>query len=77
MNTIRKTISLPPELARVAEEMANTDGKTLSAVVQEALRAARASRLRDELGTIQDYWSRRAAERGVLGEGDLDRYLGA
>ena len=72
---VKKTISLPPELARAAEQMARDDGKTLSAVVQDALRAAQAARLRDDLKTLQEYWSRRAKERGILTEEDLERYL--
>ncbi len=74
---IKKTISLPPDLARDAETMARAEGKTLSAVVQEALREARASRLRRELGTLQDYWSSRAKHQGILTEEDLERYLDA
>ena len=72
---VRKTISLPPDLARDAEATARAEGKTLSAVVQEALRQARAARLREELGALQDYWSRRARERAILSEEDLQRYL--
>ena len=74
---VKKTISLPPDLARVAEAMARAEGKTLSAVVQDALREARTSRLREELGTLQDYWSRRAKEQGILTEEDLQRHLDA
>ena len=74
---VKKTISLPPDLARVAEAMAQAEGKTLSAVVQDALREARTSRLREELGTLQDYWSRRAKEQGILTEEDLQRHLEA
>ena len=74
-SAVKKTISLPPELAREAEEVARVEGKTLSAVVQDALRAARASRLEGELGALQGYWSRRAKERGILTEQDLERYL--
>ena len=74
---VRKTISLPAELARDVESTAQIEGKTLSAVVQEALRQARAARLRDELGALQGYWSRRAQERAILSEEDLDRYLRA
>ena len=76
-SAVKKTISLPPDLARDAELMARTEGKTLSAVVQDALRAARAVRLNDELGELQDYWSRRAKELGILTEEDLHRYLRA
>jgi len=72
---VKKTISLPPELAREAEETARAEGKTLSGVVQDALRAARVSRLRGELRSIQGYWSRRAKEKGLLTERDLERYL--
>ena len=49
---VRKTISLPSDLARDAEETARAEGKTLSAVVRDALRQARAVRLRGELGGI-------------------------
>lgn len=72
---VRKTISLPPELAREAEDIARAEGKTLSAVVQDALRASRALRLRNELREIQGHWSRKAKENGILSEKDLERYL--
>ena len=76
-NAVRKTISLPPDLARAAEQMAQAEGKTLSAVVQEALRKARAEYFEQELDALQDHWSRRAKERGILTEEDLRRYLEA
>ena len=63
---VKKTISLPAELAKEAEERARTEGKTLSAVIQDALRAARAARLKQDLRGIQDYWSRKAKEKGIL-----------
>ena len=72
---VRKTISLPPDLARAAKEMARTEGKTLSAVVRDALREAQATRLREELSALQGYWSRRAKEQGILSEEDLQKYL--
>ncbi len=72
---VRKAISLPPELAREAEEIARAEGKTLSAVVQDGLRQARAHRLKRELDNIQGYWSRVAREKGILSEDDLERYL--
>lgn len=73
--TVKKTISLPPELAKEAEERAQAEGKTLSAVVQEALRSVRATRLKKELHHLQGYWSRKAEEKGIFTERDLDRYL--
>jgi hypothetical protein len=73
---VKKTISLSPELAREAEQIAQTQGKTLGADVQDALRQARAKRLKQELHEVQDYWSRKARERKILTEEDLQRYLG-
>lgn len=72
---VKKTISLPEELAEEAEEIARAEGKTLSAVVQDALRASRAARLKGELHAIQGYWSRKAKEKGILSEKELERYL--
>ena len=72
---VKKTISLPPDLAKEAEEIARTEGKTLSAVIQDALRATRAARLKSELRGIQGFWSRKAKEKRILSEKDLERYL--
>jgi Ribbon-helix-helix protein, copG family. len=74
-HAVKKTISLPEELAREAEEIAREEGKTLSAVIQDALRLARAQRIRNDLDAIRGYWSRIAKEKGILSEKDLDRYL--
>lgn len=74
-NAVKKTISLPPEIAREAEEYARAEGKTLSAVVQDALRAAKAARLHGELAAMQQHWSRKARSKGILTQKDLDRYL--
>jgi len=74
---VKKTISLPPDLARAVEEIARAEGKTISAVVQDALREVRASRLHEELKDLQGYWSTHAKERGILTEEDLERYLRA
>lgn len=74
-NAVKLTISLPPELAKGTEEIARTEGKTLSAVIQDALRVARRTRLKNEFQGIQGYWSRKAKEMGVLTEKDLKRYL--
>lgn len=72
---VKKTISLPANLAREAEQLARAEGKTLSAVIQDALRSARIERQRQELRGIQGYWSRKAREKGILTEQDLERYL--
>jgi len=72
---VKKTISLPPDLAKQIEEIAETEGKTVSAVVQDALRLARREYLKREYAGIQGYWSRKAREKGILTEKDLRRYL--
>ena len=72
---VKKTVSLPPELARLAEQMARAEGKTVSAVIQDALRLARTQHLEREFREIQGYWSRKVQEKGVLSEEDLERYL--
>ena len=72
---VKKTISLPPDLAKEAEEMAAEEGKTLSGIIQEALRIARKERLRKGLKESQGYWSRKAKEKGILTEKDLRKYL--
>jgi len=72
---VRKTISLPADLARDAEALARAEGKTLSAVIQDALRQARVGRRVQELRGIQGYWSLKARDKGILTEQDLERYL--
>jgi metal-responsive CopG/Arc/MetJ family transcriptional regulator len=72
---IKKTISLPPELAREAEEIAKEEGKPLSAVIQDALRLIRKNRLEKEFRELQGYWSEKAKAKGILTEKDLKKYL--
>jgi hypothetical protein len=62
-------------LADEVEEIAHSERKSLSAVVQDALRANRANRLKAELKAAQGFWSRKAKEKGILTEADLQRYL--
>lgn len=72
---VKKTISLPFELAREVEEIAREERKTLSAVIQDALKVSRRERLKKEFHQIQRYWSSKAKEKGILTEKDLKRYL--
>ena len=76
-NVVKKTISLPAALAREAEALARAEGKTLSAVIQDALRQARIERRLQELRGVQGFWSRKARDKGILTEQDLERYLSA
>ena len=72
---IKKTISLPAALAREAEEIARTEGKSVSAVIQDALRAVRAARQASEFRRVQGFWASKAKEKGILTEQDLQRLL--
>ncbi len=72
---VKKTISLPSELAEQAEDIARAEGKSLSAVIQEALRLAGTERLKQAFKGRQGYWSQKAKEKGILSQKDLDRYL--
>lgn len=72
---VKKTISLPPELAEEAERMAREEGMSVSAVFQEGIRLAQAKRLRGEFRELQSTWSARARELGILTEEELDRLL--
>ena len=74
-SAVKKTISLPADLARETEALARAEGKTLSAVVQDALRRARIDRRLEELRGMQGYWSRKARDQRILSEKDLERYL--
>lgn len=74
-NAVKRTISLPADLARETEARAEAEGKTLSAVIQDALRQARIARRGDELRAVQGYWSRKARDNGLIPEEDLERYL--
>jgi metal-responsive CopG/Arc/MetJ family transcriptional regulator len=72
---VKKTISLPPELAKEVEEIAREEGKPLSAVIQDALRLARKERLKKGFKELQGFWSKKAREKGILTEKDLNKYL--
>jgi metal-responsive CopG/Arc/MetJ family transcriptional regulator len=75
VTAVKKTISLPPDLASQLEEMAQSEGKSVSAIVQDALRLANREYLKRQYAGIQGYWSSKAREKGILTEKDLRRYL--
>jgi Arc/MetJ-type ribon-helix-helix transcriptional regulator len=72
---VKKAISLPADLAAEVEAIARDENKSLSAVVQDALRALKRSRLRGEFRELQNYWSGRARSAGILSQRDLERLL--
>lgn len=72
---VKKAISLPADLAAEAEAIARDENRSLSAVVQDALRGLKRSRLRSEFRELQGYWSTRARAAGILSQRDLERLL--
>jgi hypothetical protein len=72
-NAVKKTISLPADLAAETQALAKAEGKTLGAVIRDALRRARMVRRGAEIRSMQGYWSRMAHDKGLLTEEDLER----
>jgi len=72
-----KMISLPSTLSKELNETARVEGKTVSAVIQEALRLAKRERLKEGFRAVQGYWTRKAKEKGIITERDLRKYLAA
>lgn len=72
---VKKTISLPPAMSKELDEIAREEGKTVSAVIQEALRTAKRERLKPGFLAVQGYWTRKAKDKGIVTERDLRRYL--
>ena len=75
-SAVKRTISLPADLAEEIDEIAKNEGRSVSSVVQDALRLARAKRLKNEFIDIQGFWSKKAREAGILTQRDLDRLIG-
>ena len=69
------TISLPRDLLAEAETIAKAEGKTLSAVIQDLLREARARRFGDQFREVQGFWSAMAKAKGILTDKDLERLM--
>ena len=75
-SAVKRTISLPADLAQEIDEISKNEGRSVSSIVQDALRLARAKRLKVEFDDIQGFWSKKAREKGVLTQKDLDRLIG-
>jgi predicted transcriptional regulator len=74
-SAVKKTISLPSDLSKELEEIAQEEGRTVSAVIQEALMVAKRERLKSKFLDTQTYWTQKAKEKGILTERDLQKYL--
>ena len=72
---VKITISLPRDLMSEVEAIAKAEGKTVSAVIQDALREMRARRLALQFGAVQGFWCAMAKAKGILTDKDLKRLL--
>ena len=76
MSTVaKKTLALPPALFKKLVQIAREEGKTVCAVIQDALREAKRKRLKQAFLTMQGYWTRKAKKRGILTGRDPRKYL--
>lgn len=72
---VKKTIALPSALSKELSQIAREEGKTVGAVIEDALRVARRKRLKESFFAAQGYWTKKAREKGILTERDLRKYL--
>ena len=72
---IALTVSLPPEMARKFEKLAKEQSKNKSQLFREMIQSYQKSRLEEEFFEIQRYGARRAREKGVLTEKDVENIV--
>ena len=66
------TVSLPPELAREFDKLAEAEAKNKSQLFRDMFRNYRQRRQEEEFFELQRYGSRQARKKGVLTEEDVD-----
>lgn len=66
------TVSLPPELARKFERLANEASMNKSQLFREMFRAYQQRRLEEEFYALQRYGARQARKKGVFTEADVE-----
>lgn len=74
---VKKSVVLSPALSKELTQIAREEGKTVGAVIQDALRESKRKRLTQSFLAMQGYWARKAKEKGILTERDLRKYLAA
>jgi metal-responsive CopG/Arc/MetJ family transcriptional regulator len=68
-------VSVPPELARDFEAIAEAEGRNRSELFREMLRVYRAYREIGEFETLQRYGAARARAAGISSEADVARLI--
>ena len=69
------TISLPPQLAREYDRLAQAVAKNRSQLFREMFALYRQSQEEETLRALQRYGRRKARERGILTERDVERLV--
>ena len=69
------TISLPPQLAKEYDQLAKTTTKTRSQLFREMFELYRQSQAEAALQALQRHGRRKARERGILTERDVERLV--
>ena len=72
---VKKSVALSHALSKELAQIVREEGKTVSAVIQDALRESKRKRLTQSFLAMQGYWTRKAREKGILTERDLRKYL--
>lgn len=69
------TISIPPELAKEYDRLAKATAKNRSQLFREMFDAYRRLQEEETFETLQRYGSRKARERGIRTERDVERLV--
>ena len=69
------TISLPPEIARDYEKIADQEAKNKSQLFRDMFSLYREKTLEREFFDLQRYGAKRAREKGILTEKEVERIV--
>jgi hypothetical protein len=69
------TISLPPEIAKDYEKIADQEAKNKSQLFRDMFSLYREKALEREFFDLQGYGAKRAREKGILTEKDVERIV--
>jgi metal-responsive CopG/Arc/MetJ family transcriptional regulator len=74
-NRVAVTISMPPRMAEDYDRLARTAAKNRSELFREMFELYRQSREEETFRGLQRYGRRKARERGILSERDVERLV--
>ena len=74
-NRVAVTISIPPQLAEDYDRLARNTAKNRSQLFREMFELYRQSQEEEAFRSLQRYGRRKARERGILTERDVERLV--